>query len=336
MTSSFSLLVILGLGAHREKRQEGKQLLPAVIIQAVMRMHSPSLSELHAFAAAARLGSYSLAAQELYVTQGGISRAIARLEEHLGFALFERLGRRNTLTPAGQDYLQAIEPAIMTIEAASATARRRRHGPQLRLSVVPTLFSHWLIPRLPDFNSRYPQTMLSFAPYRRDDPLNAPEIDAWIRVGSQQWPAGVEAEYVIGRDLIPICHPRELQGPDAIRNEQDLLSRPLLFHTNYPGNWSCWMQARGLMQPCPSPAADFETVGLLVQAVAAGMGVAVVQRCLVEEDLSAGRVAMALPAPVHIERGYFLCQPSNRAPSEALQQFRAWILEQAAPKAVSD
>ena len=59
-----------------------------------MRMHSPSLSELHAFSAAARLGSYSLAAQELYVTQGGISRAIARLEEHLGFALFERQGFR--------------------------------------------------------------------------------------------------------------------------------------------------------------------------------------------------------------------------------------------------
>ena len=58
MTSSFSLLVILGLGAHREKRQEGKQLLPAVIIQTVMRMHSPSLSELHAFAAAARLRDF--------------------------------------------------------------------------------------------------------------------------------------------------------------------------------------------------------------------------------------------------------------------------------------
>ncbi|MGU3625460.1 LysR substrate-binding domain-containing protein [Comamonas testosteroni] len=301
-----------------------------------MRMHSPSLSELHAFAAAARLGSYSLAAQELYVTQGGISRAIARLEEHLGFALFERLGRRNALTAAGQDYLQAIEPAVMAIESASAAARRRRHGPQLRLSVIPTLFSHWLIPRLPDFNRRHPQIMLSFAPYRRDDPLNAPEIDAWIRVGSQQWPAGVEAEYVIGRDLIPICHPRELQGPNPIRSEQDLLSRPLLFHTNYPGNWASWMQARGLSQPCPAPVADFETVALLVQAVAAGMGVAMVQRCLVEEDLASGRVALALDAPVHIERGYFLCQQGNRPPTEALRQFRSWILEQAEPRAVSD
>ena len=96
------------------------------------------------------------------------------------------------------------------------------------------------------------------------------------------------------------------------------------------------MQARGLSRPCPAPAADFETVALLVQAVAAGMGVAMVQRCLVEEDLASGRVTLALNAPIHIERGYFLCRPAGRAPSEALRQFRAWILEQAAPQAISE
>lgn len=299
-----------------------------------MRMHSPSLSELHAFAAAARLGSYSLAAQELYVTQGGISRAIARLEEHLGFALFERQGRRSVLTEAGREYLQAVEPSVHAIESASAAARRRHFGPQLRLSVVPTLFSHWLIPRLPRFNALHPGIALSFAPYRRDDPLSAAEIDGWLRVGSEPWPAHVVADYVVGRDLVPICHPRELQGPQAIRSAADVLARPLLFHTNYPGNWARWMSHLGLPGPCPAPAADFELVALLVQAVAAGMGVALVQRCLVEEDLAAGRVALALPAPVHIERGYFLCRPTARAPSEAFVQFRAWLLEQAAPGAV--
>ncbi|WP_454722054.1 LysR substrate-binding domain-containing protein [Delftia acidovorans] len=299
-----------------------------------MRMHSPSLSELHAFAAAARLGSYSLAAQELYVTQGGISRAIARLEEHLGFALFERQGRRSVLTEAGREYLQAVEPAVQSIESASAAARRRHFGPQLRLSVVPTLFSHWLIPRLPRFNALHPGIVLSFAPYRRDDPLSAAEIDGWLRVGSEPWPAHVVADYVVGRNLVPICHPRELQGPQAIRSAADVLARPLLFHTNYPGNWARWMSHLGLPGPCPAPAADFELVALLVQAVAAGMGVALVQRCLVEEDLAAGRVALALPAPVHIERGYFLCRPAARMPSEAFVQFRAWLLEQAAPGAV--
>ncbi|MGE8320287.1 MAG: LysR substrate-binding domain-containing protein [Comamonas sp.] len=299
-----------------------------------MRMHSPSLSELHAFAAAARLGSFSLAAQELYVTQGGISRSIARLEEHLGFAVFERQGRRNVLTPAGRDYLQAVEPAIQAIEAASAAARRRQAGPQLRLSVAPTLFSHWLIPRLPDFRARHPEVLLSFAPYRRDDPLTAPEIDGWIRVGSEPWPAPVAADYVIGRDLVPICHPRELLEPQPIRTPQDLLLRPLLFHTNYPGNWARWFAHMDVDAALPPPAADFETVALLTQAVAAGLGVAVVQRCLVEQDLAGGRVALALDAPVHIERGYFLCRPAARTPSAALEQFRAWVLQQAAPQAV--
>jgi len=76
-----------------------------------MRIQSPSLSELHAFAQAARLGSYTLAAEQLSVTQGAISRAIARLEEHLGFALFERQGRRSVLSTAGRQYLDAIGPA---------------------------------------------------------------------------------------------------------------------------------------------------------------------------------------------------------------------------------
>ncbi|MDR0226973.1 MAG: LysR family transcriptional regulator [Burkholderiaceae bacterium] len=300
-----------------------------------MRMHSPSLSELHAFAAAARLGSYSLAAQELYVTQGGISRAIARLEEHLGFALFERQGRRSVLTQAGREYLQAVEPAVHSIESASAAVRRRHFGPQLRLSVVPTLFSHWLIPRLPDFSRCHPGIVLSFAPYRRDDPLTAPEIDGWLRVGSEPWPPHVAADYVVGRDLVPICHPRDLQGPHALRSPQDVLARPLLFHTNYPGNWARWMAHLGLPGPCPAPAADFELVALLVQAVAAGMGVALVQRCLVEDDLAAGRVALALAAPVHIERGYFLCRPAGRQPSQGFGQFREWLLDQAAPHAVT-
>ncbi|WP_027016186.1 LysR substrate-binding domain-containing protein [Comamonas composti] len=299
-----------------------------------MRMHSPSISELHAFAAAARLGSYSLAARELYVTQGGISRAIARLEEHLGQALFERQGRSNQLTAAGRDYLACVEPALQRIEAASSALRRGHGKPQLRLSVTPTLFSHWLIPRLPAFSAVHPGIALSFAPYRRDDPLTAPEIDAWLRVGSLPWPSHVQADYVIGRDLVPICHPRDLQGPKALRSSADVLVRPLLAHTNYPGNWSRWAAAQGLEDACPAPTADFETVGLLVQAVAAGLGLAVVQRCLVQDDLDAGRVALALDAPVNIERGYFLCRPVVRAPSRSFEQFRDWLLAQAAPLAV--
>ncbi|MOA15184.1 DNA-binding transcriptional activator GcvA [compost metagenome] len=80
----------------------------------------------------------------------------------------------------------------------------------------------------------------------------------------------------------------------------------------------------------PQPAADFELVSLLVQAVIAGMGVAVVQRCLIEDDLASGRIVIAIPQAVQIERGYFLCRPAVREPTKALLDFRHWLLEQAA------
>ena len=106
-----------------------------------MRMHSPSLSELHAFAAAARLGSYSLAARELYVTQGGISRAIARLEEHLGFALFERQGRRVTGLRMDQGVdrrlLRCRRPIIITGGELTLDMLDIRFDPYTRLYQAP-------------------------------------------------------------------------------------------------------------------------------------------------------------------------------------------------------
>lgn len=76
--------------------------------------------------------------------------------------------------------------------------------------------------------------------------------------------------------------------------------------------------------------ADFEQVGMLVQAVIAGMGVAVVQRCLIEDDLLAGRIAIPIHRPFQLERGYFLCQPAGRPASHAMEDFRQWLLAQAA------
>ncbi|MDR2324827.1 MAG: LysR family transcriptional regulator [Acidovorax sp.] len=295
-----------------------------------MRIQSPSLSELHAFAEAARLGSYTLAAEQLSVTQGAISRAIARLEEHLGCALFERQGRRNVLTAAGQQYLDAVAPALFTIESATASLRHRPHGQQLCLSVPPTLFSQWLIPRLPDFSARHPGTVLRFAPYRRDDPLTSAQIDAWVRIGAAPWPEPLQADYLVGQDLVPICRPQDMEGEDGIRTAQDLRARPLLAHTNYPDNWACWFQAMGDSRPCPAPVADFELVTQLVQGVIAGLGVAVVQRCLIAQDLATGRVVVPVQQAFRIARGYFLCRPAQRPAHPAWEDFRHWVLEQAA------
>ncbi|MCM5680765.1 LysR substrate-binding domain-containing protein [Schlegelella sp. S2-27] len=294
-----------------------------------MRIRSPSLPELHAFAALAKTGSFSLAAESLCVTQGAVSRAIARLEAHLGQTLVTRRGRRSELTPVGQTYLQSVAGALEQLESSAQALQTNGRRRALRLSVTPSLFSKWLIPRLPDFHALHPEVALSFVPYRRDDPLDAAEADAWIRSGDGRWPRGIRSDYLVGRELVPICSPGDVRPASPPLDAQGLLSRPLLFHVHYPDNWRRWFEAQGCGDAQPQPAAHFDQVSMLVQAVIAGLGCAVVQRCLIEEELASGRVAIACGRSVEIERGYHLCYPAAQRDAPALAAWREWLLEQA-------
>lgn len=295
-----------------------------------MRIRSPSLHELHAFASAARHGSFSKAAEDLCVTQGAISRAIARLEEHLGQTFFIRQARGIELTASGRTYLDLVGPALQTLESAAIAQRVPAATTRLRLSVAPTLAIKWLIPRLADWQALHPHITLSLAPYQHDEDFSSPDIDAWLRPGESDWPKGIAAEYIVGREIVAICHPKELRGRHPLREPADLLSRPLLYHTNYPNNWRVWLDAVGVNHVTLTPSADFEQVSMLVQAVMAGLGVAIVQRCLIDEELSNGRIAIPFDHPISIKRGYMLCTRRASHSNRALQQLHQWLKAQAA------
>ncbi|AEI78894.1 transcriptional regulator LysR family [Cupriavidus necator N-1] len=298
-----------------------------------MRLHSPSMSELHAFAAAARLGSFTRAADELCVTQGAVSRAIARLEAHFAQPLLQRNAHRLMLTDAGQQLLDAVAEPLAAIEHASAALRAgdRRH--HLTLSIVPTLASVWLVPRLPDFHRRHPEIRLDFVPYQRDEDLSGPSPDAAILAGeASKWPS-LQVDYVVGREMVPVCHPdraRARREAGRWQSPAELLDEPLLYHTTAPANWQNWLQAAGVPNAAPRLSTAFDQVSILIQAVRADMGVAVLQRCLVRDEIAAGRVTAPFDLPISLQRGYFLCAPKERRDHPALTCFRDWLLETAA------
>ncbi len=291
------------------------------------------MSELHAFATAARCGSFTRAAEELCVTQAAISRAISRLEMHFGQVLLKRSAHRLTLTPAGQAFLDQIRGPLAAIEDASGTLLARSSRNCLTLSAVPTLASVWLVPRLPDFRRRHPDIEISFAPYRRDEDFTGPAPDAAILTGvAGEWPAGWACDYIIGNEVVPVAHPQRLRARrDAglWNTPADLLSEPLLYHTSAPSNWQLWLEAAGVPQPRPALASGFDQVSILIQAVIADMGVAVLQRCLVRDELDAGRLAVPFDLPIALPRGYHLCAPVQRRDHPALSAFREWLLETA-------
>lgn len=297
-----------------------------------MRLHSPSMSELHAFVTAAQLGSFTKAAQVLCVTQGAISRAIARLEAHFGQPLMARSAHGLVLTEAGRRLVDATSAPLQAIESVSAELRASSRRNQLSLAVIPTLASVWLVPRLPQFHQRHPHIELTFCAYRRDEDFSGATPDAAILSGTpEQWPQW-QCDYVIGKEIVVICHPDRLAARRAQgrwREPAELLDEPLLFHTNARGNWPYWFQAVGV-PGSPRLANGFDQVSILVRAVMADMGLAVLQRCLVRDEVESGRVGVPFDLPVALPRGYVLCTPLQRRDHPALAAFRQWLLETAA------
>ncbi|CAB3868281.1 Glycine cleavage system transcriptional activator [Achromobacter deleyi] len=298
-----------------------------------MRLHSPSMSELHAFMTAARLGSFTLAADHLCVTQGAVSRAIARLEAHFGQPLMRRNAHGLTLTDTGRKLYEGGLAPLQAIEALSAELRADNRRLRLTLASVPTLASAWLVPRLPDFHRRHPDIQLGFAAYRRNEDFSGATPDAAILSGvAGQWP-GWQADYVIGREMVVICSPARLATRRACGlwdRPIGLLGEPLLYHSNGPDNWARWFDAAGVQRDAITLASGFEQVSILVRAVMADMGIAVLQRCLVQDDLQAGHVVSPFPdLRIAIARGYHLCAPPQRRDHYALACFRDWLLDTA-------
>lgn len=288
------------------------------------------MSELHAFVTVVRTGSFSRAAEELCVTQGAISRAVARLEGHYGKVLLRRSAHQMVLTQSGAQLLEAVREPLAAIEAASEALRV---GPsqttELVLSVVPTLASVWLVPRLPDFQARHPQVRVRFVPYRKDEDFSGPTPHAAILtgLGPSQWPAW-ECDYLIGREVVPVCHPARA-ARQRWQHPADLMAESLLAHSTSPGNWAHWLHAAGAGEVVPELSTVFDQVSILIQAAMADMGVALVQRCLVRAELNAGRLVAPFDLPITLPRGYFLCSLPGRHMAASLPVFRQWLLEMA-------
>lgn len=294
-----------------------------------MRIRSPSLVELHAFLGVARHGSFRRAADELCVTQAAVSRAVARLEKHLGVQLLDRAATGVRLTAAGSGLRDQVEAPVAALEAAAGRVRTRPDAQRLRLSVVPSLGNLWLLPRLEDFRQRHPDVEIEFRQYHHDEDFTRADVDLWVALkarAGQRWPRQVAAQYLIGREIVAVCAPALAQG---IAGADALLGLPLLYHSNYRDNWALWAEAVGGHLPARWRGTGFDLVMNLIEAARAGMGVAVVQRCMVQAELAAGRLVAPVPGGASTGRGYYLCRARATEGSPAVEAFALWVREQA-------
>lgn len=291
----------------------------------------PPAHLLRALIATSRQGSVVRAAEELHVTAGAVSKQLLELERRLGITLFERLRKRLVLTEAGQSYVKRVAPLLDEIEQATlalldASAANDTHERQvLHLSTLPTIGAKWLIPRLAGFMSNHPEVDLRFVPFVKGYDFALPELDCAIRYGEGVWP-GADADYLMGREVVVIAPPGT---GSKLKQPADVLKFTLLHHTRQPQGWSMWCTLHGVSEQQVMLGPRMDQVSSQVQAVIAGMGLAMVSRCLVEEEVASGAVDLA-PFPVFMQQaGFYFCYRSDRAQTPALQAFRSWLLAQA-------
>jgi LysR family transcriptional regulator, glycine cleavage system transcriptional activator len=283
----------------------------------------PSTQALRAFEAAARHRSFSRAAQELGVTHGAVSHRIRKLEEMAGAPLFEREGNGMVLTPAGNRHLHAVRQVLDLMGALFPQPART--GPQrLRISVLPSFASHWLIPRLHAFHAAHPDLLVELDARLDLTRIGPGHVDAAIRHGRGPWP-GHRAEKLVDEAVFPVCAPAYRQAM-GITGPADLARCRLLRHSFRP--WKPWFTAAGLELAEPGEAASYDDAGLMLDAAIAGDGVVLTRRILAADALAKGHLVKLFPGDMPTGEGYFFVRTRQRSPLDpALDRLAQWLGE---------
>ena len=280
--------------------------------------NSPSLTSLRAFSVVGNCLSVTGAAKHLGVTQSAVSRQIRALEDALDLKLFDRVGNSISLTEEGRVFHQRIFETFGLLENAvgEATGSLQRH--KINLLAPPTLASRWLTRRLPSYPQRFPGVELAV----HTEPWPDIRMDCVVQFGAHPT-AGSEHVQLLVEQHIAVCSPALFEDRKAMRAS-------CLLHVFDKGVrfplWEDWLALEPDNPDIPSGTSmEFATLELAIQAAKNSVGVAVVDRNMIEYELNAGSLVQISPTTVVGPNGYWLeISEEQQAKTRSVQFFR-WL-----------
>ncbi len=247
----------------------------------------PSLNALKAFIATAEQGSISMAAQQLHVTHGAVSRQIRLLEEALNTALIEKHGRSIKLTDAGLQLYQNSQPAFKTLADSCQRLRQQQQEKPLVLACSGSLLARWLIPRLPALQQALPDLPLQLVTSADDE---NPQQQADLSLSFIDQPTTSELLIPLEQERIgPVLSPK-LAEQLNLQPGQALPDMPLLHTLSRPQAWPDWAAHNGIASETLNMGQGFPHLSYLLEAVLAGLGIGIAPEQLVRSDLQQGRL----------------------------------------------
>lgn len=294
----------------------------------------PSLNAIRAFEAVGRLLSYSRAAQELRVTPSALSHQIRALETYFGVPLLESIGRKLMLTAHGAAYLREVSQGFSRLSLATNALLKRKTEPVLRIKAPPSFAQWWLLPRLRGFLTAHPGIVVDVSATAQRFEWSLEQCDAFIAYMGDR-PSGLQAVPLGRNESIPVCSPLLLKGGVPLRTVADLHRHVLLVSsedivpTEPPAYWTGWLKAANQPLTVGARQLHFNPTGLVLQAAAEGLGVALARTLLVADAMASGRLVCPFGPAVPLSATYYLvCRPAH-AEDRNIVAFRDWIVTEA-------
>lgn len=284
----------------------------------------PSLAALRAFESAARCQSFSKAARELNVTHAAVAHHVRGLEAEFSESLIIRQGRGVAVTAAGLQLAESLQAGFSTIASGVERLRSQSENRSLNITVTPAFAANWLMPRIGEFWAKHPEISLTINPSIGLTDLRKDGFDLAIRYGDGGWP-NVKSELLTDGDFWVVAHPDLVKGR-TVRCLQDVVGLPWLMESHM-------MERKAIVE---REGIDFEQIdltllntnGLVLSAVAAGLGISVQPKSIVERDVQA-RELVKICELNQENLGYYMVMLPDRDP-KGLRAFRSWLRTKAA------
>ena len=297
------------------------------------RRRLPPLNALRAFETAARHMNFSRAAEELTVTPGAVSQQIQNLEDYIGAPLFKRTPKGLLLTDAAQTALPALREAFDRLAEAAGALTAAVDGRRVTVSAAPSFAAKWLVPRLGRFAERYPDIDVWLSAGMELVEFADGEIDLAIRYGSGRYP-GLEVTRLMGETVTPVASPA-LLAEKPLATAADLAGH-ILLHDGSPDaddscpDWAMWLTARGRRHVDGTRGPRFNQSSLVIEAAAAGRGIALAKGTLAQADLDAGRLIAPLrDSSTPLDLAYHLVFPKAKGRLKQVRAFCDWVKAEA-------
>jgi len=291
----------------------------------LMTRPTPPLNPLKVFEAAARLGNFTRASEELLVSQSAVSRQISLLEEYLGVRLFDRQKVGVTLTPAGVSYFAEIGPAFQRIVGATERLLRVQPDEPLVIRAYSTFAANWLMRRMPRWEADYPAIRLRISTALTPVDFSKEPVDASIEIRPEVLHESVDVEFLFENQVVPVCSPGLIAGSPGLQ-PRDLLGYRLIHSRFRPRDWGYWLTAQGLDSQTIPDSLEFADSLLAYQAAMDGLGIAMGQPRFLQAEFQAGKLICPVRgmAPLTLPRPYSFVTQRFDARAKT-KRFFEWI-----------